>query len=190
MPSLVGSEMCIRDSTGALRAQLLRAQLFTGLRVHLTGASPNVKYTVLFLQALTGAVLRWFFTGALYGLTDAPYGRLRAQKCTLRALTGAYGRTFLCVLYGRTLRAYGRTLRALTGAKVYFTGAYGRLRALTGANFLRAYGRAYEAIFLDYAAAKAQQQGPNCVLTKTGLWTGTHNTTLCQYESSNRDVPR
>ena len=90
-----------------------RAQLFTGLRAHLTGASPNVKYTVLFLRALTGAVFRGFFTGALYGLTGAPYGRLRAQKCTLRALTGAYG----------------------------------LLRALTGANFLRAYGRAYEAIF-------------------------------------------
>ena len=104
----------LRALTGALRAQLLRAQLFTGLRAHLTGASPNVKYTVLFLRALTGAVFRGFFTGALYGLTGAPYGRLRAQKCTLRALTGAYG----------------------------------RLRALTGANFLRAYGRAYGPIFL------------------------------------------
>ena len=92
----------LRALTGALRAQLLRAQLFTGLRAHLTGASPNVKYTVMFLRALTGAVFCGFFTGALYGLTGAPYGRLRA----------------------------------LTGAKVYFTGAYGRLRASTGA-----YGR-------------------------------------------------
>ena len=105
----------LRALTGALRAQLLRAQLFTGLRAHLTGASPNVKYTVMFLRALTGAVFCGFFTGALYGLTGAPYGRLRA----------------------------------LTGAKRYFTGAYGRLRALTGANFLRAYGRAYDAIFLE-----------------------------------------
>ena len=101
----------LRALTGALRAQLLRAQLFTGLRAHLTGASLNVKYTVLFLRALTGAVFRGFFTGALYGLTGAPYGRLRAQKCTLRALTGAYGR--LWALTG----AYGR--KFLTGLRVH-----------------------------------------------------------------------
>ena len=56
---------------------------------------------------------------------------------------GVYGRSFLWVLYRRTLRAYGRTLRALMGAKVYFTGVYRRLQALTGAKvcFTGAYGR-------------------------------------------------
>ena len=121
----------------------------TGLRAHGRNAYGR-------LRAPTGA----------YGRLRAHYGRLRALTGALRAqllraqlvtglrahltgaspnvkihcvvLTGAYGRTFLCVLYGRTLRAYGRTLRALTGAYGRKSVLYGRLRALTGA-----YGRKF-----------------------------------------------
>ena len=115
---------------------------------------------------LTGAYGRLRASTGAYGRLRAYYGRLRALTGALRAqllraqlftglrahltgaspnvkihcvvLTGAYGRTFLCVLYGRTLRAYGRTLRALTGAYGRKSVLYGRLRAqisygLTGA---------------------------------------------------------
>ena len=112
---LTGAYGCLRVPTGAygrLRAHYGRLRAHYGrnfygrtfLRAYGRTLRAQVlmqKYTVMCLRALTGALFCVCFTGALYGLTGAPYGRLRAQKCTLRALTGAYGRKFLTGLRAR-----------------------------------------------------------------------------------------